>query len=157
MFYQLKVFSETFSPFRSAKKVLILFRCSLQQRTCEANPAGENSSFIFTVGVKCVPLYHFKLAYVVLHTAVKEFFESHFCNVSVNSKRYQPPPPLPPTTSGHLTKNHAPGAGLCPHKLSWAPYGADSYSESLFGILKSMKQNLLSVLRTMKYAVMFCS
>ena len=46
------------------------------QRTCEANPAGENSSFIFTIRVKSVPLYHFKLAYVVLHVAVKEFFRS---------------------------------------------------------------------------------
>ena len=42
-------------------------------RICEANPAGENSSFIFTVFVKSVPLYHFKLAYVVLHMAVKTF------------------------------------------------------------------------------------
>ena len=32
------------------------------KRTCEANPAGKNSSFIFTVCVKSVPLYHFKLA-----------------------------------------------------------------------------------------------
>ena len=48
------------------------------QRTCEANTAGENSSFSFKVGVKSVPLYHFKLAYVVLLMAVKEFFESHF-------------------------------------------------------------------------------
>ena len=49
-------------------------------RTCEPNPAGENSSFIFTVGVKSVPLYHFKLAYVVIYMAVsvKEFFETHF-------------------------------------------------------------------------------
>ena len=46
------------------------------QRTCEANAADENSSFIFTVCVKSVPLYHFKLAYVVLHIAVKEFFET---------------------------------------------------------------------------------
>ena len=45
---------------------------------CEANPAGENSSFVFTVCVKPVPLYDFKLAYVVPHMAVKEFFESHF-------------------------------------------------------------------------------
>ena len=37
-----------------------------------------NSSFIFTVFVKSVPFYHFKLAYVVLHMAVKEFFEAHF-------------------------------------------------------------------------------
>ena len=34
------------------------------QKTCEANAAGENSSFIFTVSVKPVPLYHFKLANV---------------------------------------------------------------------------------------------
>ena len=37
-----------------------------KQRTCEANPAGENSSF------------NFKVVYVVLHMAVKEFFETHF-------------------------------------------------------------------------------
>ena len=42
------------------------------QRTCEANPAGENSSFISTACVKSVALYHFKLEYVVLHMAVKE-------------------------------------------------------------------------------------
>ena len=48
-----------------------------RQRTRRANPAGENSSFIFTVCVKSVSLYHFKLAYVVLHMAVKEFFGSH--------------------------------------------------------------------------------
>ena len=47
------------------------------QKTCEANTAGENSSFIFTVCVKSVSLYHFKLAYVVLHMAVKEFFKTH--------------------------------------------------------------------------------
>ena len=46
-------------------------------KTCEANPAGENRSFIFTVGVKSVPLYHFKLAHLVLHMAVKEVFETH--------------------------------------------------------------------------------
>ena len=39
---------------------------------------GENSSSIFTVDVKSVPLYHFTLAYVVLHMAIKEFFETHF-------------------------------------------------------------------------------
>ena len=44
----------------------------------KANQAGENSSFIFTVCVKSVPCYHFKLAYVVLQMAVKEFFETHF-------------------------------------------------------------------------------
>ena len=48
------------------------------QRTCVANPAGENSSSIFTVCVKSVPLYHFQLAFVVLHMTVKEFFGSHF-------------------------------------------------------------------------------
>ena len=32
----------------------------------------------FTVSVKSVPRYHFKLAYVVLQMAVKEFFETHF-------------------------------------------------------------------------------
>ena len=40
------------------------------QRTCEVNKAGENSSFIFTVFVKSVPRYHFKLAYVVLQMAI---------------------------------------------------------------------------------------
>ena len=47
------------------------------KRTYEANPVGENSSFIFTVCVKSVPLYHFKLAYVVLRMAVKEFFKTY--------------------------------------------------------------------------------
>ena len=37
--------------------------------------AGENSSFIFAVGVRSVPSYHFKLAYVILYMAVKE---THF-------------------------------------------------------------------------------
>ena len=44
----------------------------------KANAAGENSSIIFTVCIKFVPLYHFKLAYVVLHMTVKEFFEPRF-------------------------------------------------------------------------------
>ena len=48
------------------------------KRTCEANPVGGNSSFIFIVGVKSVPLYHFKLAYVILLMAVTEFFGSRF-------------------------------------------------------------------------------
>ena len=48
------------------------------ERICEANVTGENSSFIFTVCAKSVALYHFKLAYVVLHMAVKELFETHF-------------------------------------------------------------------------------
>ena len=32
----------------------------------------------FSVCVPSVPRYHFKLAYVVLNIAVKEFFETHF-------------------------------------------------------------------------------
>ena len=48
------------------------------QSTCDANPVGENSSFIFTVCVKSVPLYNFKLAYVAIHMAVKECFEAQF-------------------------------------------------------------------------------
>ena len=48
------------------------------QRTCEVNAAGENSSFIFTVCVKSVPRYDFKIACVVLQMAVNEFFETHF-------------------------------------------------------------------------------
>ena len=45
------------------------------ETTCEANPAGENSLFIFSVCVKSVQFYHSKLAYVVLNMAVKEFFK----------------------------------------------------------------------------------
>ena len=41
-----------------------------------ANQAGENNSFIFTVCVKSVPLYHFKLAYVTLQMVVKEVFKT---------------------------------------------------------------------------------
>ena len=48
------------------------------KKACEVNPAGENSSFIFTVCVKSVPLYHDKLCYAVLHMAVKEVFGTHF-------------------------------------------------------------------------------
>ena len=32
----------------------------------------------FLVCIKSVPCYHFKLAYVILQMAVKEFFETHF-------------------------------------------------------------------------------
>ena len=49
-----------------------------QQRTCKANEAGENSSFIFTVCVRSVPRYYFKLANVILQMVVKELFETHF-------------------------------------------------------------------------------
>ena len=53
----------------------------LIQRTCyKANQASENSSFIFTVCVRSVLRYHFKLAYVILQVAVKEFFETDFVN-----------------------------------------------------------------------------
>ena len=54
-----------------------IFDSNAVQRTCEANVAFENSSFAFTVYVKSVSLYPFKLAYVILHMAVKEFFETH--------------------------------------------------------------------------------
>ena len=36
------------------------------------------SSFIFTVCVKSVPRYHFKLAYVILQMAVNKLFETQF-------------------------------------------------------------------------------
>ena len=39
----------------------------------KAKLAGENCSIIFTICIRSVPLYHSKLAYVVLHMAVKEF------------------------------------------------------------------------------------
>ena len=65
-----RLFSQGFS----ARKLMRTF----YQRTCDANAAGENSSFIFTVCVNSVPHYHFKLAYVVLQMAGKEFFETHF-------------------------------------------------------------------------------
>ena len=60
---------------------------SIRQRTCETDAADENSSFIFTVCVRFVPLYHLKLAYVVLHMVLKrkfyiwlskEVLETHF-------------------------------------------------------------------------------
>ena len=44
----------------------------------KANAADENSSFISTVWAKSVPRYHFKIGYVILHMAVKEFLETHF-------------------------------------------------------------------------------
>ena len=47
----------------------------MSSRTCEVYAAG---SYFFTVCVKSVPLYHFKLTYVVLQMAVKEVFETHF-------------------------------------------------------------------------------
>ena len=44
------------------------------QRTCKAGEIAHS----FLVCVKSVTFYNFKLAYVVLHMAVKEFFETHF-------------------------------------------------------------------------------
>ena len=47
------------------------------QRTCEANAASRNSPFIFTICIKSIEPYYFKLAYVVLHVAIKQFFHAH--------------------------------------------------------------------------------
>ena len=56
---------------------MILLESNLwKQRTCKGNPTGENSSFIFTVCAKYVPLYHSNFAFVVLHMAVKEFLKA---------------------------------------------------------------------------------
>ena len=38
-------------------KILLKLKTSFRQGTCKANPAGENTSFIFTVCVKSVPLF----------------------------------------------------------------------------------------------------
>ena len=46
-----------------------VFDCHLQ-RTCEVNRMGENSSFIFTCYVKTVPVYDFKLVWIVLKNAI---------------------------------------------------------------------------------------
>ena len=51
------------------------------KRTCEVNTMDESSSLIFTCYVKTVPVYYFKLVWVVLHRSVKEFFE-RFSNKS---------------------------------------------------------------------------
>ena len=37
----------------------------------EANPAGESRSFFFTVGLKSVSFYRFKLVCLISHMAVK--------------------------------------------------------------------------------------
>ena len=69
----------TLNDFRNnATVVSSIFITSTFHMTHEANPAGENSSFLFIVSVKPVRIYHFKLAYVVLHIAAKEFFQTHF-------------------------------------------------------------------------------
>ena len=48
------------------------------QKDLLANQASENSSFIFTVCVRSVPRYHFKVAYVILQMAVKKSFKTDF-------------------------------------------------------------------------------
>ena len=54
-------------PFYSSTVTVIirLITSAIGKRACEANPVGENSSFIFKIRVKSVPLYYFKLACVV--------------------------------------------------------------------------------------------
>ena len=49
---------------------------SLSQRTCEVNRTGENGFFILTCYIKTVPVYDFKLVWVILHLPVKEFFKT---------------------------------------------------------------------------------
>ena len=43
-----------------------MYHLKLSAKDLSSYQAGENSSFIFTVCVKLVPRYHFKLAYVIL-------------------------------------------------------------------------------------------
>ena len=52
-----------------------------QQRTCEVDTMGENSSFIFICYVKIVPVYNFKLVLVALHCLTKNF-SKRFTNKS---------------------------------------------------------------------------
>ena len=52
----------------------------IQERTCEVNRIGENSSY-FTCYVKIIPVYNFKLVWVVLHPSVNEF-SKRFTNKS---------------------------------------------------------------------------
>ena len=48
------------------------------KKTCEANPADENSSFILTCCFRSVSFYQVKLVYVVPYMIFKEFFETCF-------------------------------------------------------------------------------
>ena len=53
-------------------------------RTCEVNRIGESSSIIFTCSVKTVPVYDFKLVWVVLHKSVKEYFKTIYQQEQTN-------------------------------------------------------------------------
>ena len=46
------------------------------KRICQVNTMGESSSFIFTFYVKTVPVYDFRLVWVVIHPSIKEFFKT---------------------------------------------------------------------------------
>ena len=55
----------------TAPPVLMTSFVSLfEQRTCEVNRMGENSSFIVTRCIETVPVYDFKLVWVVLHASI---------------------------------------------------------------------------------------
>ena len=95
---------------------------------------------------------------------------SSFCTglMSVNSKHYNPHPP--PATPGHLIKNHARGPDFahtnCPRgprfDRGWEVARIQRTglipTQIAFSVFtQSTKQNLLSVLRTVKYAATFCN
>ena len=72
---------------------------------------GENSSFIFTCYLKTVPVYDFKLVWVVLHRYVKEVFKTIYLqeqnndgvfkeSFQVNLKFQSFIPPINPTWYG---------------------------------------------------------
>ena len=80
-----KIKSKQFSEFRSRTTTsqTILQQCS--EKTNSANlskiifPRFSDDIQIFRkLIVRSVPRYHFKVAYVVLQMAVKEFFKTHF-------------------------------------------------------------------------------
>ena len=72
-FAQLDVSSIVWSWFFSQTHIHTILLYA--KKICQADAAGENSSFIFTVCVKSVPRYHLKLALVVLQMAVEEFLK----------------------------------------------------------------------------------
>ena len=57
--------------------IKVILRCGLVSKGThlgkKANPAGENSTFIFTVCVKSVLVYHFKFAFEFYMTGSKKF------------------------------------------------------------------------------------